>query len=75
MEFEKELLDQFKQKYPKQPGEKAFYDYSRPLYVQIYYFCKNKRGRDVDNIMKYMTALTNISISQIGRYIIHYVSL
>lgn len=54
IEFEKELLDQFKQKYPKQPGEKAFYDYSRPLYVQIYYFCKNKRGRDVDNIMKYM---------------------
>lgn len=53
LEYEKELLEQFKRKYPKQQGEKAFYDNSRPLYVQIFYICKNKRKRDVDNILKY----------------------
>lgn len=52
--YEKELLDQFKKKYPRQPGEKAFYDNSRPLYVQIFYFVKCRRSRDVDNILKYM---------------------
>ena len=52
--YEKELLDQFKLKYPRKPGEKAFFDNSKPLYVQIYYFVKRRRSRDVDNILKYM---------------------
>lgn len=53
-EYEKELLDIMKAKYPQEPGEKVLFKRDERLYAQVFYFCKNRCNRDIDNILKYI---------------------
>lgn len=52
-EYEKELLDLMKAKYPLMEGEKTHYKRTDRLYVQLLYICKRRCDRDIDNILKY----------------------
>lgn len=53
-QYEKDLLDIMKKKYPKKEGEKVSFKRNERLYVQVFYFCKNICNRDIDNILKYI---------------------
>ena len=48
IQYEKELLNLMKQRYPLAAGQKTHYSYSDRLYVQLIYICKNRCGRDID---------------------------
>ena len=52
-EYENELLELMKQRYPLLPGQKTHYARTDKLYVQMIYICKNRCQRDIDNILKY----------------------
>lgn len=53
VEYERELLNLMKRKYPLPQGQKTHYKYNDRLYVQLIYICKNRCDRDIDNILKY----------------------
>lgn len=53
-EYEKELLNLMKEKYPLNPGSKTHYSRTDKLYVQLLYICKRRCDRDIDNILKYI---------------------
>ena len=52
IDYEKELLNLMKLKYPKRDGEKVSFKRDERLYVQVFYFCKHRCNRDIDNILK-----------------------
>lgn len=52
-EYEKELLNMMKAKYPLEAGSKTHYSRTDRLYVQLFYICKRRCERDIDNILKY----------------------
>lgn len=54
IDYEKELLNLMKLKYPKRDGEKVSFKRDERLYVQVFYFCKHRCNRDIDNILKYI---------------------
>lgn len=51
--YEAELLELLKNKYQLAKGKKTLIPKGEALYVQMFYFCKRRCGRDIDNILKY----------------------